>query len=98
MSKSFWSNWVFWKPSKNKASDVEIAKQARINEMLAEPTTLQNQYKLMTVRAIMVTHENGEFKPNIGMPECLFTYTSNTSIKGNNTFIKTGLPYTTTSM
>ena len=71
MSKSFWSNWVFWKPSKNKASDVEIAKQARINEMLAEPTTLQNQYKLMTVRAIMVTHENGEFKPNIGMPECL---------------------------
>lgn len=71
MANSPWFNWTFWKPTKEKEDTREQQIQKLRDEVWKEHTTLENQYKLMSVRAIMVTHGNGEFSPNIPVPEAI---------------------------
>ena len=40
-------------------------------EMLIEHVTLENQYRLMHVRGIMITYEDGSYSPDIKLPQQL---------------------------
>ena len=71
MANNPWFNWTFWKP---KAKQEENADEAllKLHEcILTEPTTLDNQYKLMTIRGIMICYEDGSFTPDMHIPEGL---------------------------
>lgn len=71
MANNPWFNWTFWKTKKLQEESTDEALR-KMHELIAsEPTTLENQYKLMTVRGVMVCYEDGSYSPDIYMPDGL---------------------------
>lgn len=68
MSYKFWNKWF------NKNRVVETNEDSLLKQhqaVITEATSLENQYKLMTVRGVMITYDNGDFSPNMYLPENL---------------------------
>lgn len=68
MSYKFWNKW-FNKNLVAKNNEDSLLKQHQA--VITEATSLENQYKLMTIRGVMVTYTNGDFSPDMYLPENL---------------------------
>lgn len=68
MSYKFWNKW-FNKNLVAKNNEDSLLKQHEA--VIIEATSLENQYKLMTIRGVMVTYTNGDFSSDMYLPENL---------------------------